>query len=96
MPRQKLTPEMITAAIEGLESQRRRIDDQIAELRAMLSGSADSASARKLAKQNPRKMSAARRRQYEYDHQYGLTVSKAGQAKTSTRRTAKSARKKPL
>ena len=38
MPTPKLTPEIITAAIAGLESQKRRIDDQIAELRAMLSG----------------------------------------------------------
>lgn len=34
----KLTPEIITAAIEGFESQKRRIDDQIAELRVLLSG----------------------------------------------------------
>ena len=38
MPTPKLTNEIITAAIEGFESQRRRIDDQIAELRAMLDG----------------------------------------------------------
>jgi hypothetical protein len=35
-----LTPEIITAAIDGFESQKRRIDNQIAELRAMLFGSA--------------------------------------------------------
>src|ERR1035441_4541072 len=34
----KLTNEIITAAIEGFESQKRRIDDQIGELRAMLAG----------------------------------------------------------
>ncbi len=33
----KLTKELITAAIEGFQSQKRRIDDRIAELRAMLS-----------------------------------------------------------
>ena len=38
MPAPKLTAEIITAAIEGFESQKRRIDDQIAALRAMLSG----------------------------------------------------------
>jgi len=32
----KLTPEIITAAIEGFEAQKQRIDDQIAELRQML------------------------------------------------------------
>jgi len=34
----KLTPEIISAAIVGFEQQKRRIDDQIAELRAMLPG----------------------------------------------------------
>jgi hypothetical protein len=34
----KLTPEIITAAIEGFESQKRRIDEQIAELQALLAG----------------------------------------------------------
>ena len=38
MPTLKLTAAIITAAIEGFESQKRRIDDQIAELRAMLPG----------------------------------------------------------
>jgi hypothetical protein len=35
----KLTNEMIEAAIQGFESQKKHIDSQIAELRAMLSGS---------------------------------------------------------
>lgn len=39
----KLTPEIITAAIAGFEEQKRNIDSQIAELRSMLSGSADTA-----------------------------------------------------
>ena len=34
----KLTPEIITAAIEGFEAQKTRIDAQIAELRAVLTG----------------------------------------------------------
>jgi hypothetical protein len=34
----KLTPEIITAAIEGFEAQKTRIDAQIAELQAVLSG----------------------------------------------------------
>jgi hypothetical protein len=38
MPTQKLSPEIIQAAIEGFESQKRRIDEQIAELRQMLKG----------------------------------------------------------
>src|SRR3954470_21464094 len=35
----QLTHEIITAAIEGFEGQKRRIDEQIAELRSMLNGS---------------------------------------------------------
>jgi hypothetical protein len=35
---QKLTPEIIHAAIDGFEAQKQKIDSQIAELRAMLNG----------------------------------------------------------
>jgi hypothetical protein len=38
MPIQKLTPEIITAAILGFEEQKRHIDSQISELKAMLAG----------------------------------------------------------
>ena len=38
MPRTQLTPELITAAIAGYEVQKAKIDDKIAELRAMLPG----------------------------------------------------------
>src|ERR1019366_4357577 len=38
MPAPKLTHEIISAAIQGFEGQKRQIDDQIAELRAMISG----------------------------------------------------------
>jgi len=38
MPKQTFTPEVINAAIEGFESQKRRIDVQIAELRSQLHG----------------------------------------------------------
>ena len=38
MPTQKLTPEIINAAIVGFDQQKLRIDTQIAELRAMLYG----------------------------------------------------------
>lgn len=38
MPKLKLTPQLISAAIDGYESQKARIDIQLAELRAMLSG----------------------------------------------------------
>jgi hypothetical protein len=38
MPTQRLTNEIITAAIEGFEAQKKRIDEQIAELRSLLTG----------------------------------------------------------
>ena len=58
----KLTNEIITAAIEGFESQKAQIDAQIAELRQMLSGpSAETAATPRPAKRKRRKMSAAGR-----------------------------------
>ena len=38
MPTQKLTAEILAAAIEGFEAQKRRIDEQIAQVRQMLDG----------------------------------------------------------
>ena len=63
MPTQKLSPEILTAAIEGFEQQKLRIDAQIAELRAMLSGGrAEPAATPKVPKGKRRKMSAAARK----------------------------------
>ena len=63
MPTQKLTPEIITAAIEGFESQKRRIDDQIAELRALLpGGSAERAAIPEAPTRKRKKFSAAARK----------------------------------
>src|SRR5215470_13852806 len=70
MPPQKLTPEIITAAIEGFESQKRRIDDQIAELRAMLpGGSAETAATPEAPTRKRRKFSAATRRRMKQAQQ---------------------------
>jgi hypothetical protein len=60
---QKLTPEIIAAAVVGFERQKERIDAQIADLRAMLPGSnthADSTGEK--AERPKRKISAAARR----------------------------------
>ena len=64
MPTQKLTPEIITAAIDGFEAQKVRIDGQISELRALLSGSpSEPANATPEPKtRKRRKMSAAGRK----------------------------------
>jgi len=57
----QLTSEIITAAIEGFESQKARIDSQIAELRAMLNGAQPQAAVEPQ-KVTLRKMSAAGRK----------------------------------
>jgi hypothetical protein len=63
MPTQKLTAEILSAAIEGFEAQKRRIDAQIAEVRQMLTGGRTEPTATPEApKGKPRKMSAAARK----------------------------------
>ena len=63
MPTQKLTPEILTAAIAGFEQQKLRIDAQIAELRAMLlGGRTEPATTLEVPKSKRRKMSAAARK----------------------------------
>ena len=59
---QKLTAEIIHAAIEGFESQKRRIDSQIDELRQLLSTHHTEASPASGAPAPKRKVSAAGRR----------------------------------
>ncbi len=63
MPTPRLTPELISAAIEGYESQRARIEQKVAELRAILSGGpAESAATPEASPRKRRKMSAAGRK----------------------------------
>src|ERR1017187_3460013 len=63
MPIQKLTPEIITAAILGFEEQKRHIDSKIAELGAMLPGGpGETASTPEAPARKRRKFSAAARR----------------------------------
>jgi len=63
MPKQKLTAEIIAAAIGGYEFQKTLIDARIAELRAMLSGPAtEPAATPQPPKHKRRKMSAAGRK----------------------------------
>jgi len=60
MPTNKLIPEIITAAIEGFESHKARIDQQIAELRALLpGGSSETAATPESPVRKRRKFSAA-------------------------------------
>ena len=53
MPTLKLTPQLISAAIEGYEEQKNRIETKLAELRAMQSGGP---AVPKVAKPEPTKM----------------------------------------
>ena len=62
MPTQKLTAEIIHAAIEGFESQKRRIDSQIDELRQLLNGDSAETGAESGTPARKRKISAAGRR----------------------------------
>ena len=63
MPTRNLTPQIINAAILGFEEQKRHIDTQIAELRAMLPGGRTEAAATPEApKGKRRKLSAAARK----------------------------------
>ena len=63
MPTQKLSPEILTAAIEGFAQQKLRIDAQIAELRTMLPGGrTEPAATLTVPKGKRRKLSAAARK----------------------------------
>ena len=63
MPKQRLTPEIAAAAIDGYELQKTRIDAKIAELRAMLpGGSTEPAVTSEPKKRKRRKFSAETRR----------------------------------
>ena len=55
-----LNPQIIAAAIEGFESQKKRLDAQIRELRAMLNGGRNKSAAAEPPKRKRRRISAAR------------------------------------
>ena len=59
---QKLTAEIIVAAIEGFESQKRRIDSRIDELRQLLDGDRTESATTSVSPARKRKVSAAGRR----------------------------------
>jgi hypothetical protein len=63
MPTQKLTTEILTAAIEGFEAQKRQIDEQIAQVRQILDGGrSEPAATPEVPRVERRKMSAAGRK----------------------------------
>jgi hypothetical protein len=58
----KLTPEIITAAIGGYQAQKTRIDAQIAELKAMLSGGNETTTPEPTQRKRGKMSAAARKR----------------------------------
>ena len=62
MPQPKLTDEILTAALEGYEAQKTRIDAQIAEIRSMLGGDPTGATPkRKVSASSRRRMARAQK-----------------------------------
>jgi hypothetical protein len=79
MPTQSLTPQIITAAILGFEEQKRHIDSQIGELRAMLDGrGAGPAVTAEAPARTRRKVSAVARRRMALGQQKRWSAIKSG------------------
>jgi hypothetical protein len=78
MPTSKLTTEILNAAILGFEEQKKGIDLQIAELRAMLSGPAAGPATPEPTNRPRRKMSAAARKRIGDAQRKRWAVKKAG------------------
>ena len=88
MPTTKLTSELITAAIEGYQTQRSRIDAQIAQLRAMLSGGPAASDAAGKAPARKRKISAAARHRMAMAQRARWARIKAGAAQGAAQTSA--------
>jgi hypothetical protein len=94
MPTQKLTNEIITAAILGFEEQKRHINTQIAELRGMQTGaSAGTAAAPEPPKPKRRKMSAAGKKAIAEAQRKRWAASKAESAGVTPKVVSKPKRK---
>jgi hypothetical protein len=93
MPAQRLTNEVVAAAILGFEEQKRRIDAQIADLRAMLLGrTAEPAATREPKRRTRRKMSAAGRKAIAEAQRKRWAAAK-GQSQSKTPKASKPKRK---
>src|SRR6266567_1561212 len=62
MPQLKLTAEILSAALQGFEAQKNRIDARIAEIRQMLGGSAAPAALTDTGKPRKKRSAAVRRK----------------------------------
>jgi hypothetical protein len=94
MPTQKLTAEIINAAIEGFESQKLRIDSQIDELRQLLNAGPTEATAASGAPARKRTMSAAGRRKIAAAQKARWAILKGEGEPVSSPATSKPTRKK--
>lgn len=84
MPTQKLSPEVITAAILGFNEQKRHIDSQIGELQAMLHGRGPAPAVTAEAPTRTRhKVSAAARRRMALGQQKRWATIKGGAESSS-------------
>jgi cell division septum initiation protein DivIVA len=95
MPR-KLSDDLISAAIEGFEAQKRRLDEQIRELRAMLpqNGASAGPATPTRGPRKRRRMSAdARRRIAEAQRKRWAAIRNEGGASASMKRATKPRRK---
>src|SRR5690349_20034063 len=88
-----LTREIIEAAILGFEQQKTKIDNQIAELRAMLPGSSVAAKTTAEAKKTKRTMSAAGRRAIAEAQRKRWAAAK-GESSPVPKKTARKGRRK--
>ena len=93
MPPQKLTPEIINAAIGGFEQQKIRINVQIAELRALLTGTPTEPAATPEAPKSKRRMSAAARKRISEAQRKRWAESKGHSESPSEKGTPKPKRK---
>ena len=90
----KLTKTIIEAAIDGFEAQKQRIDAQVAELRAMLTGVTEASADEVPAKRTRRRFSAAARKRMREAQQLRWAKIK-GEAAPAKKTAAKAARPKP-
>jgi hypothetical protein len=96
MPTQKLTAEIIHAAIEGFESQKRRIDSQIYELRQLLNGDSAETGTESGTPARKRKISAAGRRRMAAAQKARWAKIRGEAEPASSRATPKPAKQKRL
>jgi hypothetical protein len=92
----KLTTEILNAAVLGFEQQKRRIDEQIAEIRQTLGGSPKTSAAAPEGARPKRKVSAAARRRMAAAQRKRWAAIKAQSAQPAVRKapTAKKAARK--